>query len=111
MIKQETARAIYCCYAEIINSEKLLADIEDEEKRLEEERKAAHSREDLKERQPCYELGVPNFFNSEKDRSMRIFHVNPAMAKAVIVSHQANQKARLVELNERAKIEANTEEA
>jgi len=110
MIRQETARAIYNCYSEIINTEKLLAEIETIEKRIEDERKEAFHRDDITERYEIYELGVPSSFGSERNRSMRLFHVKPSMAKAVITAHQASQKSLLVELNQKAKLELESEE-
>ena len=109
MIRQETARAIYNCYAEIKNTEELLARLEEEEKRIEEEQNRVFITEDLSERYPLYELGVPS--NYRESRSLRIYHVQPDIAKAAITAHQANQKARLVELNQQAKLELESEEA
>ena len=112
MIKQDTARDIFNCYAEIISTENMLSEIEKQEKDLAEQReKACVEHDDLAKNHLCsFQLAVPSSFSSES-RGHRLYYLNPAMAKAVIASHQASQKARLVELNERAKIEANTEDA
>jgi hypothetical protein len=106
MINQETARAIYNCYAEIKNSEKLLEEIAAQEKRLEEEQKEAFHSKDIKETHPMYQLGVPSNFGS--DSAWRLYRVRPSMAKAVIIAHLAEEKAHLAELNQRAKLEAGT---
>jgi hypothetical protein len=110
MIQQKTAREIYNCYSDIVNSEKLLEEIAKIEERIEAERKEASHRNDLSERYEMYELGVPDTFSSERNRSMRIFRMKPTLAKSVIIAHRADQKARLAELNEIAKIECSVEQ-
>ena len=106
MIKQETAKAIFNCYAEITVSEKLLASIEDIEKLIDEERtRSSYKHEELTECYPRYQLSVP----TSNDSSFRLFRINPSMAKAVITAHLASQKASLAELNQIAKLESETE--
>ena len=109
MIKQGTAKAIFNCYAEIKNSEKLISKIEEQENEIEEKRKNLLEHEDLKERYSTYELGVPYNFGPDNS-SFRLYYINPSIAKAVIVAHQATQKARLVELNQIARLECDMEE-
>ena len=111
MIKQETARAIYNCYSEIKNSEKLLEEIAEQEKKLEEKRNEPFHRNDITESYPMYEMGVPNNFGSERNGSIRIYRVHPSMAKAVIIAHLASQKAHLEELNQQARLETEVSNA
>ncbi|MCL2174418.1 MAG: hypothetical protein FWB73_00085 [Treponema sp.] len=107
MIKQQTARNIYNCYSEIINAEKILKEIEDEEKKEKERNENTFDRSDLTNREYYYELGIPSFSNRD---SHRIYHLKPTMAKAVLSVHIGDQKARLVELNQIAKLEAEEKE-
>jgi len=96
---------------EIVTAEKMLSEIERQEKELEKEReKAFVDHDDLAKDHLCsFQLAVPSSYGGDS-HGHRLYYLNPAMAKAVITSHQASQKARLVELNQRAKIEAETED-
>ena len=107
MITQKLARAIFNCHAEIQNTEKLLEKIDSDEKRFEVEERDVFNHNDLEERYASYQLGVPT---DNSGNSRMIYHLNPSMAKAVLIAHKAKQKARLTELNQFAKLELETEE-
>jgi len=92
-ITEDTAFAILTAYREIKSATTLLADIE----------QAIADRPssfDLEHRYKRYQLGVPS-----GESSTRIFDVRPELAKSVVLAHIAEQERRLVEANERARIE------
>jgi len=99
MITQQTAERIWCCYREIKAAEKILADMDAVKKEDwhnehgERLRDAFGARRDL-------QLGVPSGNDGH-----RLFGVSPELARAVIVSHIAHQRAALVEMNEQARME------
>ena len=108
MITQKTARAIYNCYSELLTVDKLLTEINQIEEQAKQEREKPGHRDEITEKYEVYELGVPSNYSSSYS-SKRLFQVKPALAKSVILAHQAAQKALLVELNEQARIEIEME--
>lgn len=103
MITQKTAEDIWHCYREIAAGDKLLTEME----ALEE--KNAHRPLHERQLQGSFgklgiEMGVPN-----TDDSRRIFNVDSELAKSIIRSHIATKKQALVTVNERARIEIDSE--
>lgn len=99
-ITQETAAKIWSCYREIETSEGLLKDLKDGLKKNRHYEKHAPVLKDAFGAERHLQLGVPSGENSH-----RLFGVQPELAVSVINAHIANQKAKLVEYNEAAKIE------
>jgi hypothetical protein len=97
MITRETAAALGQAYRELEAGEKLLAEV-DAELAKAEERIGFHG-EVLSTARNC-QLEFPN-----GDNSYRLYHVEPRIARAVIVAHLADQKAKLEKLNEIARLE------
>ena len=95
MITKQTAYEICLAYNEIEHGEQLLKDLEE----LRKDGKEPNLR-DVFGRPRGLQLGVP----SGKD-SHRIFDVSPVMGVAVITTHIAAKQQELFVLNERARIE------
>lgn len=102
MITKETCMAIYHCHREIEAGEKLLADMEKEQKFA--ENKYAPTLRDAFGRVRQLQLGIPSGENAH-----RLFDVSPILAESVIRAHIERKRAELVEANERARIELDAE--
>lgn len=100
MITKETAILIAQAYREIEAGEKLLSEVE---KELETPDRINFYGEVESGKRTC-QLGWP----SGRD-SYRIYHVEPHIAKAVIVAHLADQRAKLEKLNIVAGLEVSTQ--
>jgi hypothetical protein len=101
MVTQETAQRIWNCYREIAASEELLKDMEEAQvKDIFDRDKNSPKLKDSFGQRRHLELGVPCGSDSR-----RIFRVAPQLARSVIVSHIATQRAELAEANEQARIE------
>lgn len=97
MITIETIRSIYSVHREIENGEKLLAEVDKElEKQV--ERIGFHGEVTTSVRN-C-QLGWPS-----SDSAYRIYQVEPRIARAVIIAHIADQRAKLEKLNAVAQLE------
>lgn len=103
MIAQETAARIWQCHREIESSEKLLNDMEEKRKQHPDDPHAQKIR-DCFGRGQNLQLGIPM-----GDNSHRLFDVSPKLAESIIKAHIANKKAELVEINEQAKIELDSQ--
>lgn len=103
MITQDTAAALWGCHREIAVSEKLLADIaetrQQEERYLEKDKYRPELR-DVFGRKRGLQLGVPSGQDCH-----RLLDVSTELGETVIRAHIGNCQAKLVELNERARIE------
>lgn len=100
MISQETAELIWKAHREIQVGEQLLVDMQ---KAREEDHSIDRNEKTLKDafgHRQHIQLGIPS-----GDNCHRLFAIAPVLADAVIRSHIASQRAALVELNERARIE------
>lgn len=109
MITPDTAADIWNCHREIRTGEKLLADLAEEEAKDGEYKKddAFEPRiQDAFGRPRQLQLGVPSGENCH-----RLFGVSADLAVSVIKVHIANQRARLAELNEKARLELNGTQA
>ena len=101
MITQETASAIWSAYREIEAAEKILSDIaEERDKPFRTEDKYAPTLKDAFGSKQHLQLGIPSGSNSH-----RLFQVKPQLAESVIRAHIGEMKARLIEANERARID------
>jgi hypothetical protein len=98
MITRETASNIAKTYREIEYAEELLAQVE---KELEKEDRPDWRGEPQAAGRRC-ELGWPMDGNSR-----RLFQVEPAIARAVIVAHVADQRSKLEKFNAMAMLEIN----
>jgi hypothetical protein len=98
MITQETASLIYAAHREIEAGEKLLADMAERMKW--EIDKYAPTLKDAFGRAQHLQLGIPC-----GEAGHRLFQVSPVLAVSVIKAHIENSKVKLVEANERARIE------
>ncbi len=99
LIKEETLVEMWHCFREIRAGEKLLADME----KLEKERPDDPNEKTLKDafgRTRHLQLGIPSGENIH-----RLYDVLPRLAKSVIIAHIADKKTKLIECNERARIE------
>jgi hypothetical protein len=96
MISKDTAMSIALAYREIEAAEKLLADIDEARRR--------HQMPDMRDAfgrpQGGLQLGVPSGENGQ-----RLFNVPWSMAKPVIETHIAQQRAIIEALCEKARIE------
>ncbi len=101
MIKAETVRGIDRIYREIEAGEKLLGEV-DEQISKATERIGFHGEPQTTAR-PC-QLGWP-----DRD-GYRIYNVEPIIARAVIVAHLSDQRAKLEKLNEIARLEVLSED-
>ncbi len=97
MITKETISELGRVYRDIEAAEGLLAEV-DEQLAKQEERIDFHGNVQGPYRR-C-QLGWPS-----SDSSYRLFNVEPKIARAVIVAHLADQRAKLEKLNEVARIE------
>lgn len=103
MITRNTAAEIWECYREIAAAKKLLRDMDKERERV-----ARDGQQDAFEpkladafgRRRNLQLGIPC-----GDNGHTLYAVAPELAESVIRAHIANQQARLVAANERARIE------
>jgi hypothetical protein len=102
MINFETARDIAFAYREIETAERLLAEINDAMKR----RSAPDIRDAFGRSIDGLELGVPS-----GDNSKRLFRVPWAIARPVIETHIAQQRAVIAALSEKARIESSADAA
>jgi hypothetical protein len=96
MIGFDTARSIAFAYREIETAEKLLAEIADAMSR----RTTPDLRDAFGTQHDGLQLAVPSGGNGH-----RIFNVPWSLARPVIETHIAQQKAIIVALNEKARIE------
>lgn len=96
MIGLETARAMALAYREVEVAEKLLAEVSDAIGR----RTVPDIRDAFGRPVGGLELGIPS-----GDNSRRMFNVPWELARPVIEAHIANQKAVILVLNEKARIE------
>ncbi|MDD5305574.1 MAG: hypothetical protein PHS14_20945 [Elusimicrobia bacterium] len=97
MITHETLKELGRVYRDIEAGEKLLAEV-DEQLAKQEERVGFHG--DIQSSFRCCQLGWP----SSSD-GYRLYNVEPRIARAVIVAHIADQRAKLEKLNEVARLE------
>lgn len=97
MIAYDTAVAIAYAYREVDTAEKLLVEIAETVKQ-------GHSQTDIRDafgrRQDGLQLGVPSGSNGH-----RLFNVPWSLARPVIEAHIASQKAIIMALGEKARIE------
>lgn len=103
MISKETCEEIWHCHREIETAENLIVQIEELIKKNKEDYNSRQHAEKLKDvfgRERNFELRVPNGENSK-----RLFGVSYDLAVPVITAHIASKKARIVELNEIARLE------
>ncbi len=98
MITQETASLIWSAYREIEASEKLLNDMAELQKW--EPDKYAATLKDAFGRKRHIELGIPSGENGH-----RVFGVSPVLAESILRAHIEGARQKLVEANERARIE------
>lgn len=103
MITKETAARIWECYREIAAGEKLLEEMAEAANKECHDGDHARTLRDAFGRRRNLQLGVPSGHSSHQ-----LFDVSPDLAEAVIRAHIANSKARLVEANERARMELST---
>lgn len=106
MITRKTAERLWVAYREIESAEKLLSDMEEVREREHMSQKDRQHERTLKDafgREQHLQLGIPSGKNSH-----RIFEVSPRMADAVIRAHIAGQKAKMLELQEVARVELDT---
>lgn len=99
MITQETASAMARLYRELSGAEQFLAEIDAELKK--EPERIDHHGEPVHAIRNC-QLGWPQGLSE----SWRVYQVEPRIARAVVVAHIADQKAKLEKLNEVASLEA-----
>lgn len=103
MISKETCEEIWHCHREIETAENLIVQIEELIKKNKENYHARQHEQKLKDVFGCernLELGIPCGENSK-----RLFRVSYDLAVPVITAHIASKKARIVELNEIARLE------
>jgi len=103
MITRETVAELGRVYREIENGEKLLAEV-DAELAKETERVGFHG--EIRSTARGCQLGWPS-----SENGYRLYNVEAKIARAVIVAHLADQRAKLEKLNEIAKLEAPRDEA
>lgn len=96
MIKCETATQIALAYREIETAEKLLAEIGETIAR----REAPDIRDVFGRLTDGLQLGVPSGANSQ-----RLFNVPWSLARPIIETHIAHQKAKIATLCEKARAE------
>lgn len=96
MISQKTATDIAMAYREVETAEKLLAEITDAFGH----RGAPDIRDAFGRHQDGLQLGVPSGSNGH-----RLFNVPWSMARPIIETHIANQRAIITALSEKAAIE------
>ena len=96
-ISRETAYDIACAYREIERVEELLSKVEDAISRYED----VDIRDDFGRKAGGLQLGIPSGASSTT-----LFNVPWSLARPVIQTHIAEQKAQLAALNEKAIAEA-----
>lgn len=96
-ISRETAYDIACAYREIKRAEELLSKVEDAISRYED----VDIRDDFGRKAGGLQLGIPSGASSTT-----LFNVPWSLARPVIQTHIAEQKAQLAALNEKAIAEA-----
>lgn len=96
LISNETALAIACAYREIETAEKLLAEINESYNR----RERPDIRDAFGRRQDGLQLGVPH-----GETSHRLFNVPWSLARPIIETHIAAQRAHVAALTEKARVE------
>ncbi|QDP64407.1 MAG: hypothetical protein GOVbin52_80 [Prokaryotic dsDNA virus sp.] len=96
-ISRETAYDIACAYREIERAEELLSKVEDAISRYED----VDIRDDFGRKAGGLQLGIPSGASSTT-----LFNVPWSLARPVIQTHIAEQKAQLAALNEKAIAEA-----
>ena len=96
-ISRETAYDIACAYREIERGEELLSKVEDAISRYED----VDIRDDFGRKAGGLQLGIPSGASSTT-----LFNVPWSLARPVIQTHIAEQKAQLAALNEKAIAEA-----
>jgi hypothetical protein len=101
MITKELCQEIYAAHREIEAGNKLLTDMKNERERIRAD-KYDPTLKDAFGQIRQLQLGIPSGENGH-----RLFDVSPVLAESVINAHIANKQAKLVELNERARIELN----
>jgi CRISPR/Cas system-associated endonuclease Cas3-HD len=110
MIKYDTARGICNAFAEIGRSEKLLKEIEEkeEEKRKWREENPFDAKEYVEKETRYYNDGLIQMTIPSSPSSGACYRIETELGKAILVAHIAKQKAMLVSLNERARLELET---
>ena len=98
MITQETASLIWNAYREIAAAEKLLTDMAEKQKWVND--KTAATLKDAFGREQHLQLGIPSGENGHQ-----LYRVSPVLAVSVIRAHIEGKRKELVEANERARIE------
>lgn len=96
MISKQTAQEIAFAYREVETAESLLSEIDEAIRRHE----PPDIRDAFGRRQDGLQLGVPSGSNGH-----RLFNVPWSLARPIITTHIAQQKAIIVTLSERAKVE------
>jgi hypothetical protein len=98
MITRETASEIFRVYRDIEAGEILLAEVDAE---LAKEKDSIGFHGEVRSRARCCQLGWPGNDNN----SYRMYNVEVKIARAVIIAHVADQKAKLEKLNAIAQLE------
>jgi hypothetical protein len=104
MITEKTIQRIWSCQREIRVGGELLSEMERIAKNINNDENAERIK-DAFGRERDLQLGIPCGENGH-----RLLNVSPALAISIINVHIANKKAELVEANEQARIELNTNE-
>lgn len=104
MITQATAAAIWECYREIAAGEQLLADMQKNREQYDRGDCFEPRLKDAFGRRRKLQLGVPS-----GETSHTLYGVSAKLGESVINAHIAGRRAELIELNERARIELDTE--
>lgn len=98
MITQKTAEMIYNAHREIKVAEELLTEMQEKLAHMPDKNSA--TLKDAFGQVQHLQLGIPSGPNSS-----RLYNVRPSLAESVIRAHIADCQTRLVEANERARIE------
>ena len=99
MISQETVESIWKCYREINTAENILRTMAELKEKHPHDPHAQDIR-DVFGRGRKFQLGIPN-----GESGHQLMDVQPKLAESIIRAHIAAKKAEMVEANERAKIE------
>lgn len=102
MITQKTAEDIWSCYREIEAGKKLLQDMEKQEKDNMGHKHEQHLKDAFGNKREL-QLGIP-MGNS----AHRLYDVSLKLAQSIIRAHIARKEQELVETNERARVELNS---
>ena len=100
MLSKKTCEEIWHCHREIDAGNNLLSDIRNTIEKTGLKNDPPRSLKDDFGGDIRLQLGVPN-----GDNSHRLFYLSPDLALPVVVAHIANKRARLVELNQIARME------